>query len=69
MPDDFSTTDLDKARKLREQADRYENSVSSPSGPSSQEYISPQRYDHYMRMAKEARDEANRLEVDHKSTN
>lgn len=43
------------AKELRDQADRYEKAVSSNAGPSSQEYISPERREHYFRMAENCR--------------
>lgn len=55
-------TITEKIADLRRQADRYEQAVSSTAGPSSQEWISPERYDHYMRMAREKREEADVLE-------
>lgn len=54
-------TKVEKAAKLREEADRYEAAVSSQAGPSSQEWISPERFDHYMEMANKKRVEAERL--------
>jgi hypothetical protein len=48
--------------ELREAADRYERAVSSTAGPSSQEWVSPERQDHYYKMAAEKRAEADRLE-------
>lgn len=50
-------------QELEAQATRYENAVSSTSSPSSQEYVSPQRFDHYMKMARECREKAERLKA------
>lgn len=49
-------------KKLREDADRLEDSVSSTAGPSSQEWVSPERREHYRGMAAQKRLEADRLE-------
>lgn len=47
--------------KLEKQADRYECAVSSTAGPSSQEYISWERREHYLEMARECREKAKQL--------
>lgn len=44
--------------ELRASADRMENSV-----PSSQEWVSPERYTHYLEIARKKRQEADRLEA------
>ena len=51
-----------KIKELRDRADRTENSVSSNAGPSSQEWVSPERRSHYMSLAYRDRKEADRLE-------
>lgn len=51
-----------KIKELRDRADRIENSVSSNAGPSSQEWVSPERRAHYMSLAAKDRFEADRLE-------
>ena len=48
-------------KELEEKARRLENSVSSQASPSSQEWVSPQRFDHYMKLANECREEAKKL--------
>lgn len=51
-----------KAKELRAKADRYEDAVSSDAGPSSQEWVSPERREHYMHEAFKLRQQADRLE-------
>ena len=51
-----------KIKELRDAADRIEASVSGNAGPSSQEWVSPERRAHYYQMAAEKRREANQLE-------
>lgn len=51
-----------QAAEWRRQADRYEESVSSSAGPSSQEWVSPERREHYMGMAAKLRLDADKLE-------
>ena len=55
-------TKAQKIKELRETADRMEASINASAGPSSQEWISPERADHYRRMASEKRREADELE-------
>jgi len=52
----------EKIKKLRREAEVYDELVSSNADPSSQEWISPERREHYYRMAYEKRLEANELE-------
>lgn len=51
----------DKINKLLEEANRYELAVSSDASPSSQEWISQERVDHYRKMANDKRKEAKKL--------
>lgn len=53
----------DEVRKLREKAERLGEALSSSGSPSSQNYLSPERFDYVMREAQKARDEANRIEA------
>ena len=56
-----------KIKELRERADRTEKSVSSNAGPSSQEWVSPERRAHYRQLALADRLEADRLEREGKT--
>lgn len=58
---------LKKIQELRETADRMEGSINWSASPSSQEWINPERRLHYMQMANEKREEANKLEKSLKS--
>jgi hypothetical protein len=53
---------MEKARELRATAERMRESVSSSDGPSSENWVSPERYTHYMDMAREKDKEAEALE-------
>lgn len=53
---------LEKIKDLRERADRTEESVSGNAGPSSQEWVSPERRQHYMGLAAKDRLEADKIE-------
>jgi len=62
MPKLSRRTILKKIKELRDRANRTEDSVSSTEGPSSQEWVSPERRAHYMNLAYQDRKEADRLE-------
>jgi len=55
-------TKEEKIKALRAAADRMEESVSATDGPSSENWVSPERRAHYHQMACEKREEANKLE-------
>lgn len=54
-------TTRDYIKQLLDKADRCEASVSSQAGPSSQEWVSPERFDAYLRKADKIRAEAKKL--------
>lgn len=54
----------EKAQELRATAERMRESVSSSDGPSSESWVSPERYAHYMEMAHEKDREAAALEAE-----
>lgn len=53
---------LEKIKELRETADRMEGSINWSASPSSQEWVNPERRQHYMEMVAEKRKEADKLE-------
>lgn len=55
-------TKQEQIQKLRDDADRMDESVSSTDGPSSENWVSPERRAHYHQMAYDKRQEADALE-------